>query len=348
MRAIWRWMKRAILLVLVLVIGLLAPIGYNELACRSDVAPNEYVAILPEAHHRPESRTYLTYPEWHIVHAYDDYAQVIADGDPHDYGYLRGIAGFWTSLCDLSKVAGKHGGFPWETKQMVYVIGVSFSAELLAKAVYEETLGRVATWIRGPNHTALDTLSADQAKAYATFLQQVPWYKWDFAEDAAALHSAATNAPRDRERAFALGVEYTAKAAYAQVIAAAVENVGADALTLRMIVDGALPTALPEGVTVIAKRPEGTELETVRYRALTGIITELSQADANFIEIAGNDDIMLTVLSDNDTMDNAQSTMRRQGYNDFRHLIGVKVTDLADLLRTYAQAGVTVEHIHDY
>jgi len=348
MRAVWRWVKRALFLVLILVIGLLAPIGYTELACRSDVAPNDYVAILPEEHQRPESRTYLTYPEWHIVHAYDDYAQVIATGDPHDYRYLRSIAGFWTSLCDLSKVAGDHGGFPWETKQMVYVIGVSFSAELLAKAAYEETLGRVATWVRGSDHAPLDALSAEQAKAYATFLQQTPWYKWDFAGDAVALDAAATNAPRDRERAFALGAEYAAKAAYAQVIAAAVENVGADALTLRMIVDDALPTPMPEGVTLIAQRDAGSELETIRYRALTGVMIALAEADVNFIEIAGNDDIMLTVLSDSDTMDNAQSTMRRQGYGDYRHLIGVKVIDLADTLRSYAQAGVTVEHIHDY
>ena len=41
-----------------------------------------YTPIVPEADRRPESRTLLTYPEWHIVHAYDDYAAVIRHRRP--------------------------------------------------------------------------------------------------------------------------------------------------------------------------------------------------------------------------------------------------------------------------
>ncbi len=224
---------------------------------------------------------------------------------------------------------------------------ITNAVEMLAKAAYEETFGRIATLIRGGDHSGLARLSAEQARAYATFLQQVPWYKWDFLGDALALDVAATDAMRDRERQFALGIEYRVKSGYAEVIAGAVEGVGGDALTLRMIVD-AYDAPSDEAITVIGKRPEGVELETIRYRALTRILLEMAAQGVNFVEIAGNDDIMLTVLSDQAAMEGAQSSMQRQGYEDYRHLVGVKVHDLAETLREYASTGISVEHIHDY
>ena len=343
---ILRWLKRLVILLLVAVIGLLSPVAYIETMCRPDVQPSDYTAILPAEWQRSEASTLLTYPEWHIVHAYDDYAEVIRSGDPADFGYLSSISGFWSSLCALSTTSGDHGGFPWETKQMVYTIGVSFTAELLLKAAYEETVGRVATWIRGPDHTALDDLSASQAADYATFLQQVPWYKWDFTRDAAALDAVVTPAFRDRERNFALGIEYRVKASYARVIAAAVASTGFDQLTLRAIVTGLTAEQLVQydGVKVIGQRPEGLEIEAPRYRAFTDLAVAMAAQGVNFMEIAGNDDIMFTAISDAPTMPGAIHSFARQGNPGYRHLVLVKVAALADALR----ATDGVEHIHDY
>jgi hypothetical protein len=343
---LFRWLKRLVLLLLVAIIGLLSPIAYIETMCRPDVQPSAYTAILPADWHRAEGRTLLTYPEWHIVHAYDDYAEVIRTGNPADFGFLSSIGGFWSSLCALSTTSGDHGGFPWETKQMVYTIGVSFTAELLLKAAYEETVGRVATGIRGAAHTPLDDLSATQAADYATFLQQVPWYRWDFTRDAAALNAAATPVLRDRERSLALGIEYRVKAAYAQVIAAAVANVGPDQLTLRAVVTGLTVDQLAqyEGVTVIGQRPEGIEIEAPRYRAFTHLVIAMAAQGAQFVEIAGNDDILFTAISDEPTMPGAIHSFARQGNPGYRHLVLVKVSALADALR----ATKGVEHIHDY
>lgn len=337
-------------LVLLLVAILLVPIGYVELACRPSAAKVAYQPILPPEHHRPEGRTVLTYPEWHIVHAYDDYAKVIRDGDPHDYRYLSSIAGFWRSLCSLSQASGPYGGFPTEFKSTVYTIGVSFSFELLAKALYEETLGRAATWIRGRDPSPLDDLSAQQATRYSEFLQQVPWYRWDFASDAAALSAAASGTFRDRERRFALGLEYGAKARYATLIAAAVATAAPDALRLRMIVRGLDATSLSafESVQVIAERDQGFEIETPRYRALTGLLCEMAQAGGDFVEIAGNDDILITVTSDDTQLDGALYSFARQGYSDTRHLILLPVSDLGGTLRGLDKRNLRLEHIHDY
>ena len=352
MSFLWRWIKRLFMLALIAVISLMTPVIYVETACRGTPVTNTYTPIVVEADQRPESRTLLTYPEWHIVHAYDDYAAVIAKDDPHDFAYLSSIIGFWTSLCALSQTAASHGGVPWETKQMVYTIGISFSAELLLKAAYEETIGRVTTLIRGPEHSGLDVISAVQAADYATFLQQVPWYKWDFRRDALALDAMALPGIatlRDRERSFALGIEYRTKAAYAKVIEAAVAGIGADALTMRVIVKDIEPDALAQmaGVQVIAERPEGTEIETPRYRAFTDLARQLAGQGANFVEIAGNDDILYTAITDTPDDLGALHRFARQGNAGYRHLMLIKVADLADQLR---QPGPTVqiEHIHDY
>jgi hypothetical protein len=344
-----RWLKRLILLIVLIVIGLLTPVAYVETACRGTAAPDTYTPILPEADRRPESRTLLTYPEWHMVHAYDDYAEVIRTGDPHQFGFLSSIGGFWGSLCDLSKTSASHGGFPWETKQMVYTIGVSFTAEFLLKAAYEETIGRITTLIRGDTRAPLDDLSATQAAAYATFLQQTPWYKWDFTADAAALDAAASPAARDRERALALGIEFRTKAAYARLIEAAVAGVGADKLTMRSIVKDIPPEALAQtpGVTVITTRPEGTEIETPRYRAFTDLAKTLAGQGANFVEIAGNDDILYTAITETPTELGALHRFARQGNPGHRHLMLIKVADLANVLRK-GDASVLIEHIHDY
>ncbi|MGC1497068.1 MAG: hypothetical protein WA790_14755 [Sulfitobacter sp.] len=350
MRRLGKWLLRIVIAVVMLGVALLLPVAWVEFACRGDATGDEYEAILPPEYHRAEARTLLTYPEWHIVHAYDDYAQVIDDNDPHDFGYLRAIRTYWSSLCALKKQAASHGGMDIETKQLVYVIGVSFSVELVFKAAYEESIGRITTWVRGAEHSPLDVLSAEQAKAYATFLQQVPWYKWDFKGDIAALDMAKSQSLRDRERRFALGGEFAAKSAYAGVIEGAVANVGADELTLRMIVKGPDVQSLArhEGITIINERPEGIEIETIRYRALTKLLEQMAMLNVEIVEIAGNDDIMLTVISENPDMVGSLSSFQRQGYDDYRHLILVKVNDLLTNLAAFSNGSVRLEHVHDY
>ena len=68
-----RLLRRVLLLAVLLVLGLLSPVAYVELLCRpGPMAGAAAAPILPPEHRRPESNTLLTYPEWHIVHAYED------------------------------------------------------------------------------------------------------------------------------------------------------------------------------------------------------------------------------------------------------------------------------------
>ena len=343
-RFVWRLIRPLVLLVVILLI----PSAYVELACRAEQAPSDYRAILPPEDHRPESRTLLTYQEWHIVHAYDDYAKTIRDGDPHEYGFLRAIFGYWSNFCTLSKAADRMDRDSDLSRQTAHVIGVSFTVEMALKALYEETLGRLTANARGATKAPLDVLSAEQATRYAAFLRQTPWYDWRFRDDADALELMSTKAARDRERRFALGLEYRAKAAYAEAMRGLVDATGDDDATLRMVVAGLSPSELRalDGVRVIDARPEDAIVEVPRFAALTTLLARMAEAGATFLEIAGNDEIMLTTTGT--ARDDALLTMRRQGYGDHRNLTMVAVRDLADHLRGLAATGQTLEHVHDY
>lgn len=348
MRTLLRWAGRIALGLLLVVVALLAPVAFVEVACRgTPVAEAREPLVAPE-HRRGEARTVMTYPEWHIVYAYEDYAEVIRTGDPHDYRFLPEVRRFWRSACVANRASASLGGADWTARQTIHVIGVSFTAEMLLKALYEETLGRAAAWVRGPGRSPLDDLSAAQAAAYAEFLHQVPWYRWDFARDAAALDAARTDAFRDGERDLALGLEYGAKGAYARAIGAAVAATGFDELTMRSVVAGLPPEELEavEGVAVIAERPEGVEVETPRYEAFNLIARDLAARGAAFVEVAGNDQIMLTALTpDDEAIPGEILRLPRQGEGGWRHLVLLPVSELATAL---VGSRLDVEHVHDY
>ncbi len=159
--------------------------------------------------------------------------------------------------------------------------------------------------------------------ANASFLLEVPWYRWDSRAVGDALSDAASESLRDRERQFALGMEGGVKASCADAIEATVASVGPDELALRMIVDGTSADALAmlEGVWVIGRTPPGFEIETVRCRTLTQLIEEMAETGVAYVEIAGNDQIMFTAIAGMSEQPKSVYSATRQGFDDYRHLM---------------------------
>jgi hypothetical protein len=312
--------------------------------------------ISDPAWQRPEARTFLTFPEWQIVYAYDEFAKVLETGDEHEFGYLRSIAAFWCSYCAINREADLHGGADWATRGMIYTIGTSFTVELAAKALYEETAGRLFALLRGNEKSPQDIVSAGMARRYADFLHQTPWYKFPFAGESETLWSTPLDMPvRGTERRVALGLEWWAKQKYAGVIAAAVAATGQDNVRMRSIVSGVDAGklgALP-GVTVIGETGEGALIETPRYREFTLLLPRILEAGGTFADIAGNDDIMLSVLGNDganwpEGLGREIASMVGQGSGRVRKLITVKTGRLGDLFRDAPKSGFEVEHVYDY
>jgi hypothetical protein len=355
-RAIWRIAKWPVRVAGLILLLLLMPVGYVELACRGEAAEQTYQPLIADAaYQRREANTYLTYPEWHIVYAYDGLAEALKSGDEHAFDYLSSVNGFWRSTCALMRVADAHGGADFDTRSMIHTIGVSFTAEMAVKAAYEETIGHATAWIRGGEKTPQDKQIADMAADYAAFLRQTPWYQYPFTREVGELWSTPTRGfIRGWERRFGIGLEFAAKAGYARIIGGAAATAPAK-LTIRSVVSGISDTQLksiPE-VTVIGPRGDGFEIETPRYDLFTRILVEIATRGGNIQEVAGNDDIMITLTAPEGAdvrlqHGNVLHRMKRDGFPSDRLIVEVKVPALAAFLRDHPLGDPGLEHVFDY
>jgi len=341
---------------------LLMPVAYIELACRADgagetVSRAPYQPLITDTNFlRREANTYLTYPEWHIVYAYDGLAAALKTGDEYRFDYLPSIARFWRSTCSLTKTAGTHGGADWDTRSMIHTIGVSFTVEMLVKAAYEETIGRATAWLRGPRKTPQDEAIARMAADYAAFLRQTPWYRYPFDRERHALWAQPIDGVvRGWERRFGIGLEFTTKVGYAKVIEGAVAATAPAQLEIRSVIAGldAATLASIADVKVIGPRGDGIEIETPRYDRFTRILVEIAQRGGSIREIAGNDEIMVSLtMPDSATAPVKHGSvifrMTRDSIPGTRVLVNVAMRDLASFLNTYPLGDPGLEHVFDY
>ncbi len=337
---------------------LVSPALYVKALCHGDLQDQTFAPSIKDTQkQRAEANTYLTYPEWHIVYAYDGLAEKLKTGDEHRFDYLRSVWGFWQASCALTAIADEHGGADTSTRLTIATIGVSFTLEMGLKAAYEETLGRLAAWWRGPQKSPQDIVARDMAIDYAAFLRQTPWYKYPFRQSLEALWAAPVDdTVRGWERRLALGAEWKAKIAYASAIAGAVEATGQAKTTIFSIVSGLTPDALMQidDVRIVSSNDDGVLVETPRYARFTRILVQLAKAGGTIEEIAGNDDIMLSVTvasgQDPELLRSGEviSRLERTGFETERVLVSVKVKDLGDILRQWPVADPGIEHIFDY
>lgn len=340
-----------------------APILYIETQC-SDPLPGltahaPYRSLLPgTAGRRPEPNTWLTYPEWSIVYSADTNARFLATGRPSRFPYLRQVAGFWRGHCAVNRAAAASGGSA-HYSVMLYTIGLSFSAEMLLKGLYENTLGAATEWVSGGANSGSDHYAAEVQRRYGAFMHETPWYRFPFGDALAGLWVTplSGNPIRHYERRIALTFEYGFKALYAGAIGwASGATLGRDELTLRFVA-----RAAPERLTAIDRRlrPVGTLpggltiVEAPRYAQFTDLLLRLSATEVEIPEIAGNDDIQLTILAPTSQPAPAGTYQLfaiplddRPGWR--RLGLGVKVDRLLPLLRAVRASGGEVEHVYDY
>ena len=304
----------------------------------------------------PVTNSVLSYPEWYIVYAYQDFATTLREGDEAAFAYLDSISEYWTSLCAVNRAASAQGPIDFGQKVMLYVIGFSFTAELGIKGAYETTIGALTAWLRGPEKTSEDRLAVAVAEDYAAFLDQKPWYEYSFLTQVRRLLNDTPfgrSSVRAAERRFALTLEWTAKSGYAWVIARMAELDPA-VLKIRSVVQGGNLDG-KAGIAVRRDLGDGKALiETERYAAFTKILTDFASEDRQVLEIAGNDVIFITVLVPEDMAlgldgartifsypDRSRSRWRRVG-------MLVDVPALIPALRQLQSKGARLEHVYDY
>jgi len=361
-RPLLRRLRYPLLGLAVLVVLAAAPILYVETSCqgRRGAETAQFRSVLEPAHRREEINSYLTYPEWSIVHAYEDLAGVMRQGSESDFAYFGSVASYWSSLCNITRLASSRGQISLEYKVMLYTIGLSFAAEMGLKGLYELTIGRFTAWFRGPKRTPEDEFALAVAEDYAAFLRQTPWYEYPFGSKLAQFWietpMAYGSAVRKLERRIAISLEYGGKAGYAKLI-----GLGAAAspapLTIRSVVKGLDQSdlAADRRITLVARLDDGSSvIETPRYRAFTEILQGLARRGRDLVEIAGNDNVLVTVLTRDEVAARrvdgpelfAVPVQARPGWH--RLGLDVKVSKLLPLMRQIEGTTIELEHVYDY
>lgn len=360
----FRRLKQVVGGLLLLTVVVAVPIVWVEVRCPAPREPGARAAPLVKepGYARRESDSYLTYPEWHIVYAYEDLAGVLARGDESDFRYGRQITGFWRSLCRLTGVVSARGATGLDTRVMLYTIGWSFTAELGLKGGYENTVGRFFEWLRGPGKTAEDEFAAQDMRAYAAFLRQTPWYEYPFARRLAAFwRGTPLGGPglaRKVERRLVFTAEYSVKAIYGALIGlASATALGAADQEIHTVVVGLQPAdvARDRRITVVRDLGGGrTLIRTPRYRAFTEVLLRLARAGRDVVEIAGNRRILVTALVPRGPLPSLPGATPLfetpiQSRPDHRRVaLDVIVEQLATTIRALDSAGAALEHVYDY
>ena len=349
-------------------IGIAATVVGVEKSCVSDVAApavSSDFAITDEGYARSQGDSFLTFPEWYIVHAYGDLAGVTARSSESGFDYLASIRGFWTSLCGATRQASASGPASTDQKATNYIIGFSFTAEMGLMGAYERTIGALSEWTTGGDKTAEDAFNLALLKEYAAFLYQTPWFRFPFGQKLRQFWRETPFVPSIRaiERRGSLSLQYAARSAYAALMRFVAGYDPAD-LMIRSVVGGMTASDLGamDGVKVIREVSDGNSgrgvlVETARYAAFDAFVRELSRhAGASLLEVAGNHRILVTIVAPEDGDERLAAAdgvaifyLPIQSPPGSRRIgIDMPIRLLVQDMKGFEAAGYRFEHAYDY
>jgi len=349
-------------------VGIAATVVGVEKSCVSHQptpAVSSDFAITDTGYARFQGDSFLTFPEWYIVHAYNDLAGVTARSSESGFDYLASIRGFWTSLCGATRQASASGPASADQKMTNYIIGFSFTAEMGLMGAYERTIGALTEWTTGGRKTAEDEFNLTLLKEYGAFLYQTPWFRFPFGAKLRQFWREMPFVPSIRavERRGSLSLQYAARYAYAALMRFVAGYDPAD-LTIRSVVGGLAPSELEtmHDVKVIREVTDaggvrGVLVETARYAAFDAFLRELGQhPNASLLEIAGNHHILVTVIAPEGAIAKLAAAdgaaifqLPIQSSPGSRRIgIDVPVRSLVQDVKNFEAAGYRFEHVYDY
>jgi hypothetical protein len=314
-----------------------------------------------EGYARPEDQTYLTLPEWFIVYSADEYAAYLREHPPGGFPYFRSVAQFWDTYCHV--YGAIRGRYPFNTGYHVaiFILGASYSLEYGLKGAYEHTIGRLTEWLSSPD-TEEDRLAADVARQYGEFIHAIPFYDFPYATHLGRLWSETSwvgpHLLRKLERRAFLTAEYGIQAAYAWVIRKATASAyGTETGTIGLWVEGPPPSILERDPRIrVVREVDATSriIEIPRYEPFREILTRFAEEKVPIVEIAGNDEILVTAITDRAWKADVAPAQVLFGMGILteperqRIALRVPVPALEIVLPKLRQSRATIEHLYDY
>jgi len=367
----WQGIKYFILLVLAIallpsVVGFTRAMIKCEPWSKTEAGSGEKEAFIQEAtkdirdYARPEDLTYLTLPEWYIVYSTDEYAAFIAQNPPSQFPHFRAVGQYWQSYAEVCEVV--QGKYPFNGGHQFALgfIGVSFTAENMLKGVYEGTLGRVAEWTAS-EPTEEEIYASQVAKEYGDFLHMTPWYFFPFGERLQGLWTETSSWGPDPirkwERKLSLSVEYGLKVLYAGFtkLGAQATYGGADVEKIYAVTEGLTDEMLSSDLELIKEIDDNRQLiRMTRFERFTQLVPGLTDSGLRFIEVAGNDEILVTVFapsSEEFSVAHGETLFELPILTDpelKRVAVRVRLEDLRLFLDELENSPNRLEHIYDY
>ncbi len=311
---------------------------------------------------RAEDSTYLGFPEWFIVWSYTEKADFQQKHLPSGFPYFRSIQQYWSGYCCVHTLT--HGKYPFDfgEHQMLVVIGSSFSVEYLIRASYENTLGRLTEWLSSGEEVEEDAYSNRVAREYADFVHIRPFYEFSFWKRFKGLWSENTfhgrHPLRKLERRMFLSIDYSIESFYCWLIEKATHaSYGIESADTYAWIENAREEIFTENPRIRKVKDAGPGAYIViipRYQEFMTVAEWLADRDIHFVEIAGNDEILVSAIAPRGWIYNltageeAFSTELATDPGSNRVAISTPVSDLHRVLNELRNRGIKVEHVYDY
>ena len=270
-----------------------------------DAAMLEAVQQIPD-YYRPESKTYLTLPEWYIVYSTDEYGAFLQEHRSGEFPYFGAVGQYWQSYVDVcNEIKGRYP-FNGDSQFTLAFIGISFTAENMLKGAYEGTVGRFTEWISSDTPTEEEVYAAQVAKEYGEFLHMTPWYFFPFKEKLQGLWDISLWGPdplRKWERKLALTIEYGGKVLYGGFTnwGAQATYGGADVEKIYAVTTGITDDMTSNDLEVVEQAGDSQLIRITRFEYFSDTVPGLTERGVEFVEIAGNNEILFTVIGPQDT-----------------------------------------------
>jgi len=252
---------------------------------------------------REEAATFLMLPEWYIVYNTAEYARFIGAHSPSSFPYGGSITQYWRYYGGMCAATKDVYPFSGGNHMMLAVIGSSFTGEYIVRGSTKHRRpshgmdrrprnprGRLCAEDRGrvrPHHAHSALVRVPILCEGGATLARDP-------DDGAAFH------PEVGERKLALTAEFTAKGIYGKVIGfTSGATYGAEELRIHAWIENVPDAAFADGVVKKAEQlgPRSYIVTLPRYEAFPTRAKLLVKQNVRFLEIAGNDDILATIIA---------------------------------------------------
>ncbi|MDB5259387.1 MAG: dehydrogenase [Candidatus Taylorbacteria bacterium] len=309
---------------------------------------------------RTEETTYLTYPEWYLVFNPQEYGSFLAHNKPSHFPYFGSIGQFWSGYCQVYGITKKHYPFNAGDHLVEAVIGTSFTVEYAAKGIYENTVGRISEFFAGDKQTQEDIYAAKIAQEYGAFVPTDPWYAFPFVKAFVGVWKDTDfwgpHMARKIERKFFLSAEYGVKAIYAKIIGFGTHaTYGIADTEIYAHASGNAAVLDNPKVRKVRELADHSFIITVpHYQGFTDTVPSLAQQGLAFSDVAGSDEMLMTVVAPKDWKYDLQAGSELFSMpiiidSAFKRVaIQVPIKSMSSMLEQLRSEHILVEHLFDY